>query len=53
MLHLDRQIKILVAHRRYNDLYHISVNQSFKYTKHKNLNLIQKQYPLYLLFGGS
>ena len=28
---------------------HISANQRFKYTKHKNHYLTQKQYPLYLL----
>ena len=28
---------------------HISANQRFKYAKHKNHYLIQKQYPLYLL----
>ena len=28
---------------------HISANQIFKYTNHKNHYLIQKQYPLYLL----
>ena len=28
---------------------HISANQRFKYTKHKNHYLIQKQYPLYII----
>ena len=28
---------------------HISANKRFKYTKHKNHYLIQKQYPLYIL----